>query len=185
MAIRCLLSSALKISLHLHPWPSWCMGQGAWQTIGVHLGLIRLDWVMDWGAMGMMMSSKMLEVSGVSQHCQKGIIGHNTHALCCCQEQVFWPNQSANRLGSIEIRSHKWYQGKALKEGCHEREWAWMSVSAREKTNAKRNLVRVMTKSKSKMQTVTDGCISWTGNESSCWWVSQCQRPHWVSRIEA
>jgi len=51
------------------------------------------------------------------------------------------------------------FQGKDFEEGCHEREWAWMSVSSREKTNLKRNLARVMTKSKSKMQTVTEGCV--------------------------
>jgi len=47
------------------------------------------------------------------------------------------------------------HQRKALKEGSCEREWAQTSVSSREKTNTKRNLARVMTKSKSKMQTVT------------------------------
>ena len=35
-----------------------------------------------------------------------------------------------------------------------------MSGSSREKTNTKRNLVRAMTKSKSKMQTVTKGHVS-------------------------
>src|SRR5882724_13143917 len=51
------------------------------------------------------------------------------------------------------------YQEKAFKEGCHEREWAQMSASSREKNNTKRNLVRVTTKSKSKMQTVSNGCV--------------------------
>ena len=50
-------------------------------------------------------------------------------------------------------------QGKALKEGCNEREWAQMSVSSREKANTKRNLARVMTKSKSRTQTVTNGHV--------------------------
>ena len=31
-------------------------------------------------------------------------------------------------------------QGKALREGCHEREWAQMSVSSRKKNNTKMNL---------------------------------------------
>jgi len=35
--------------------------------IGVHLGLIRVDWELDWEAMGLTMSSK-IEVSGISQH---------------------------------------------------------------------------------------------------------------------
>src|SRR5882724_12446348 len=52
------------------------------------------------------------------------------------------------------------HQAKAPREGCHEREWAQMSVSSREKNNTKRNLVRVTTKSKSKTQTVSNGCVS-------------------------
>jgi len=52
------------------------------------------------------------------------------------------------------------HQGKALREGCHEREWARMSVSSRKKNNTKRNLVIVTTKSKSKMQTVSNGHVS-------------------------
>ena len=50
-------------------------------------------------------------------------------------------------------------QGKALREGCCERKKAWVSVSSREK-NTNRNLVRVTTKSKSEMQTVSNGCVS-------------------------
>ena len=51
-------------------------------------------------------------------------------------------------------------QGKALREGCHERELAQMSVSSREKNNTKRNLARATTKSKSRMQTVSNGHVS-------------------------
>jgi len=51
-------------------------------------------------------------------------------------------------------------QGKALREGCHEREWAQMSVSSREKNSTKRNLARATTKSKSEMQTVSNGRVS-------------------------
>ena len=51
-------------------------------------------------------------------------------------------------------------QEKALKKGCCEREWAQTDVSSTEKTNTKKNLARAMTKSKSKMQTVTNGCVS-------------------------
>ena len=43
-----------------------------------------------------------------------------------------------------------------------------MSVSLREKTNTKRNLVRVTTKSKNRMQTITNGHVGLMGNESSC-----------------
>jgi len=37
------------------------------------LGLVRVDW----GAMGMMISSKVPEVTGISQHYQKGVTGCN------------------------------------------------------------------------------------------------------------
>ena len=46
---------------------------------------------------------------------------------------------------------------KALREGCHEKEQAWMDTSSTEKTNTKEDLARVMTKSRSDMQTVTNG----------------------------
>jgi len=51
-------------------------------------------------------------------------------------------------------------QGKALREGCREREWARVSVSSREKNSTKRNLSGVTTKSKSEMQTVSNRCVS-------------------------
>src|SRR5882724_6879827 len=50
-------------------------------------------------------------------------------------------------------------QGKALKEGCHERRWAQMGVSSREEINTNRNLARATTKSKSGTQTVSNGCV--------------------------
>ena len=68
-------------------------------------------------------------------------------------------------------------QGKALKEGCHEREWAQTGVSSTEKTNTKRNLAIAMTKSKSGTQTVTNGHVSQKGNELCCWRAFQHQRP--------
>ena len=46
-----------------------------------------------------------------------------------------------------------------LKEGCHEREQAQTDVSSIEKTNTKEDLARVMTKSRSKMQIVTNKCV--------------------------
>jgi len=51
------------------------------------------------------------------------------------------------------------HQGKALREGCHERKEAQAGVSSREKKNTNRNLVRVTTKSKSRMQTVSNGYV--------------------------
>src|SRR5882724_3500514 len=50
-------------------------------------------------------------------------------------------------------------QGKALKEGCHERRWAWTDVSSREEINTNRNLARVTTKSKSGTQAVSNGRV--------------------------
>src|SRR5882724_12712793 len=50
-------------------------------------------------------------------------------------------------------------QVKALREGCCERKEAQMGVSSREKMNTNRNLARATTKSKSKMQTVSNGHV--------------------------
>ena len=58
-------------------------------------------------------------------------------------------------------------------------------MSSTEKTNTKKNLARVTTKSKSKMQTVTNGHVSQKGDELSYWQACQCQRPCRVSKIEA
>jgi len=49
---------------------------------------------------------------------------------------------------------------KALREGCCEREGAWIDVPSTEKTNTKEDLARVMTKSRSETQTVTNQCVS-------------------------
>src|SRR5882724_7767810 len=50
-------------------------------------------------------------------------------------------------------------QVKALREGCRERKEARMGDSSREKMNTNKNLVRATTKSKSKMQTVSNGHV--------------------------
>jgi len=55
---------------------------------------------------------------------------------------------------------------EALKEGCHEREQAKMDVSSTEKINIKYELARALAKSRSEMQTVTNGHVS-QGEESS------------------
>src|SRR5882724_9362474 len=52
------------------------------------------------------------------------------------------------------------HQVKALREGCCERKEAQMGVSSREKMNNNKNLARVTTKSKSEMQTVSNGRVS-------------------------
>ena len=57
------------------------------------------------------------------------------------------------------------HQVKALREGCCERKEARTGVSAREKINTNRNLVRVTTKSKSKTQTVSNGHVGQGGRD--------------------
>jgi len=50
------------------------------------------------------------------------------------------------------------HQVKALREGCCE-EVGSDECSSREKKNTNRNLARATTKSKSRMQTVSNGCV--------------------------
>jgi len=74
-------------------------------------------------------------------------------------------------------------QEKALKEGCCKRRTSLGNVSSTEKTNTKEDLARVMTKSKSSMQTVTNGCVSQevTNRVSN---ICPTSRSHRVSKIE-
>jgi len=58
-------------------------------------------------------------------------------------------------------------QVKALREGCCERKEAQTGVSSREKINTNRNLARATTKSKSKTQTVSSGCVG-QGRRDGC-----------------
>ena len=64
----------------------------------------------------------------------------------------------------VEISKEKTSQmivkEKALREGCCERKKARTSVSSREKKDTNRNLARATTKSKSRMQTVSNGHVS-------------------------
>jgi len=76
-----------------------------------------------------------------------------------CQERVSDPTkqqEGQDRQGKDITNDH---QGKALREGCHERKKARTSVSSREKKEANRNLARATTKSRSEMQTVPNGCV--------------------------
>src|SRR5882724_1088383 len=57
------------------------------------------------------------------------------------------------------------HQTKALREGCHERKKAQTGVSSTEKMNTNRNLVKATTKSKSEMQTVSNGRVGRGGRE--------------------
>ena len=45
--------------------------------IGVGSGFVGVDWEVDWRAMDMMLSLIVLEVTGISQHCQKDVMGCN------------------------------------------------------------------------------------------------------------
>src|SRR5882724_251920 len=56
-------------------------------------------------------------------------------------------------------------QVKALREGCHEKKEAQMGVSSREKMNTNKNLARATTKSKSEMQTVSNGHVGQGGRD--------------------
>jgi len=56
-------------------------------------------------------------------------------------------------------------QAKALREGCCERKEAQMGVSSREKMNINKNLARATTKSKSEMQTVSNGYVGRGGRD--------------------
>ena len=59
-----------------------------------------------------------------------------------------------------------------------------MDVSSTEKTSTKEDLARVTTKSKSKTQTVTNGCVSQKARESSSLQASQHWRSQRVSKIK-
>jgi len=52
------------------------------------------------------------------------------------------------------------HQGKALSNGCREREKARTVVSSREKINNNKNLARATTKSRVRHRTVSNGCVS-------------------------
>jgi len=65
--------------------------------------------------------------------------------------QIGWDQQRN------DVMNEHWE--KALREGCCEREQAWMGVSSTEKANTKWDF-RAITKSKSKTQTVTNGHVS-------------------------
>src|SRR5882672_11928437 len=59
-------------------------------------------------------------------------------------------------------------QGKALEEGCHEREAAWKSVSSTEKINTKENLARAMAKSGAgRRQSLQDMSVGFRGEQGS------------------
>ena len=56
-------------------------------------------------------------------------------------------------------------QVKALREACCERKEARTGISSREKINTNKNLARVTTKSKSEMQTVSNGHVGQGGRD--------------------
>ena len=51
-------------------------------TVGVSLGFVGVDWEVDWGVMDTMLSLIVPEVARIIQHCQKGVMGHNSQGLC-------------------------------------------------------------------------------------------------------
>jgi len=99
----------------------------------------------------------------------------------CCLSRMGFPTRLKSKKVEISKEKMSWMIIKEkLSEGCHEREWARTSVSSREK-NIKKNLVIVTTKSKSRMQTVSNGCVGRGEGNRGVWRVSQCWRPHQVS----
>jgi len=46
-------------------------------TVGVGLGFVGVDWEVDWRVEDVMLSSIALEVTWISQNCQKGVMEHN------------------------------------------------------------------------------------------------------------
>jgi len=117
------------------------------------------------------------------------------HSIKVCRH-YYWQDFLLSRMGFPF-----WLKSKEVKIGNEKMSWIIIKEKklseravmkrmgsdeciSREKNNTKRNLARVTTKSKSKMQTVS--------TDMSRWWVMnrgvesvQCQRPHQVSKIEA
>jgi len=60
--------------------------------------------------------------------------------------------------------------------------WVWLQ---QRRLTPNENLARVTTESRSKMQTVTNGCVGQKGDDLCCWETFQHWRPHGVSKIEA
>jgi len=56
------------------------------------------------------------------------------YSVAYCQEWVSDPTKVQIGQGQYRIDVAKDHQKQALKEGCCEREWIWMDVSATEKT---------------------------------------------------
>ena len=58
------------------------------------LDFIRVDWEVGWGVVDMMLSSIAPEVTVISQHCQKGVMGCNSHHIflhnekCCHNNDI-------------------------------------------------------------------------------------------------
>ena len=96
------------------------------------------------------MSAELAKCLGSSQLVALGVLSNGFSDLTKEQEGQDQPRKDVmNRC-----------QVKALREGCHQRKEAQMGVSSREKVNTNKNLVRATTKSKSEMQTVSNGCVS-------------------------
>jgi len=97
--------------------------------------------------------------------------GHHADVRNCPNTRDIWPELACvkNRFSdpTKEQKGQDWprkdivnrHQVRALKEGCHERKKAQVGVSSREKENTNRNLARVTTQSKSRTQTVSNGCV--------------------------
>jgi len=69
------LSGSSKLSMDKMRWLEGC--QELQWTVGMGLGFIGIDWEVDWGVVDMMLSLIVPEVTRISQHFQKGVMGCN------------------------------------------------------------------------------------------------------------
>jgi len=91
--------------------------------------------------------------------------GHNSNWELCVKTRFSDPTKEQEGQDQPRKDVMNRRQVKALREGCRERKEAWMGVSSREKINTNRNLARATTKSKSEMQTVSNGCVGRGGRD--------------------
>ena len=143
---------------HIHDWIIWGCGLPYVGIIGVTLILTLLHPItLMWHCWLISASCKTCHTSLITP------MPSSTSELIKPHVKNRFSNPTKEQIGWYWCRKDVTndHQEKALKEGCHEREQAQMDVCSTEKTNTKEHLARVMTKSKSKTQTVANGCVSW------------------------
>jgi len=97
--------------------------------------------VVDWS--GMMHLRRSLKISGWWEVVWIWeMVKEFKHVSRGYMSRMGFPNWLKSKEVKISDEKTSWMivKEKALREGCHEREWAQMSVPSREKNNTKRNL---------------------------------------------